>query len=216
MLEFFYLTPLPGSEDHRTLLQKGVWMDPDLNKYDLHHRVSHHGQMTDQEWEEAYRAAWKNYYSQEHIETVARRHGALPNGDPGKAVQFMTEFKVAFEAEGVHPLEGGILRMKYRTDRRPGMPIEPPVVFHARMAGQFVKKLWIYGSLVWQAWRISQKVKNDPRRHAYTDIAITPVVAEELDSLALFQDTTGGEAAVAKKRSEDLARERVAAKVKVA
>ena len=34
MLEFFFLTPLPGSEDHKVLSEKGVWMDPDMNKYD--------------------------------------------------------------------------------------------------------------------------------------------------------------------------------------
>ena len=42
ILEFFFLTPLPGSEDHKVLSAKGVWMDPDMNKYDLNHRVSHH------------------------------------------------------------------------------------------------------------------------------------------------------------------------------
>ena len=42
ILEFFFLTPLPGSEDHKVLWQKGVWMDDDLNKYDLNHRVAHH------------------------------------------------------------------------------------------------------------------------------------------------------------------------------
>ena len=45
ILEFFFLTPLPGSEDHKKLLAKGVWMDPDINKYDLNHRVSHHPKM---------------------------------------------------------------------------------------------------------------------------------------------------------------------------
>ncbi len=39
ILEFFFLTPLPGSEDHKKMLAKGVWMDPDINKYDLNHRV---------------------------------------------------------------------------------------------------------------------------------------------------------------------------------
>ena len=38
MLEFFCLTPLPGSEDHRRMASKGTWMDPDLNKYNLHYR----------------------------------------------------------------------------------------------------------------------------------------------------------------------------------
>src|ERR1700732_3147867 len=50
LLEFFMLTPLPGSEDHKALLGKGVWMDEDLNKYDLDHRVSHHEKMSDNEW----------------------------------------------------------------------------------------------------------------------------------------------------------------------
>ena len=35
VLEFTMLTPLPGSEDHQKLHQQGIWMDPDLNKYDL-------------------------------------------------------------------------------------------------------------------------------------------------------------------------------------
>jgi len=63
ILEFFCLTPLPGSEDHKVLWQKGVWMDPDMNKYDLNHRVSHHSKMPDTEWEEAYRAAWAAFYT---------------------------------------------------------------------------------------------------------------------------------------------------------
>ena len=37
LLEFFYLTPLPGSEDHQKLHRAGAPLDPDLNKYDLNH-----------------------------------------------------------------------------------------------------------------------------------------------------------------------------------
>ena len=37
ILEFFCLTPLPGSEDHKNLYLKGVPMDPDMNKYDVEH-----------------------------------------------------------------------------------------------------------------------------------------------------------------------------------
>ena len=46
ILEFFCLTPLPGSEDHKVLWQKGAWMDPDMNKYDLEHVVADHPKMT--------------------------------------------------------------------------------------------------------------------------------------------------------------------------
>ena len=51
-------------------------MDPDMNKYDLNHRVSHHSMMTDAEWEEAYRAAWAAFYTPEHVRTILRRSAA--------------------------------------------------------------------------------------------------------------------------------------------
>ena len=142
---------------------------------------------------------------------MARRHGALPNGRPGKAVQFMAEFKVMYEAENVHPLEGGIVRLKFRKDRRRDRPIEPVGVFHLKLAAEFARKLWIYGSRTWRAWRIASKVINDPKRREYMDVALTPVAADDFEKLAMFHDTAGGEAAVAKRRGEDQARERVAA-----
>ena len=37
--------------------------------------------------------------------------------------------------EGVHPLEGGALRLKFRRDRRSGMTRENPVAFYARYWG---------------------------------------------------------------------------------
>ena len=82
VLEFFMMTPLPGSEDHKRLWQAGVWMDPDLNKYDLDHVVSQHAKMTSAEWDEAYRAAWASFYSAEHVRTILRRIAANPRGRP--------------------------------------------------------------------------------------------------------------------------------------
>ena len=67
------LTPLPGSEDHKTLAGKGVWMDPDLNKYDLNHCVTPHSKMSDEELQLAYRAPWATYYTPEHVRTILRR-----------------------------------------------------------------------------------------------------------------------------------------------
>jgi radical SAM superfamily enzyme YgiQ (UPF0313 family) len=37
IIEFFCLTPLPGSEDHQVLWKNNVPMEPDLNKYDSEH-----------------------------------------------------------------------------------------------------------------------------------------------------------------------------------
>ncbi len=73
ILEFFCLTPLPGSEDHKVLSSKGIWMDPDMNKYDLEHVVTGHSRMSQAEWEQVYASAWKTYYTFEHMETVLRR-----------------------------------------------------------------------------------------------------------------------------------------------
>jgi hypothetical protein len=211
ILELFILTPLPGSEDHQTLWKQGVWMDPDLNKYDLHHRVVHHPKMSDAELDQTYRDAWRTYYTPEHMETVARRHGTIRGRNPVEPAIFMTMFKIMFEAEGIHPLEGGILRLKYRRDRRYGMKIEPIGAFHLKLAFENWKKIKIYARLSWQAWRIGNKVKKDPKRYAYTDLALAPVVDEDMDKLALFAETAGGEAALTKKRGEDLARAKVAA-----
>src|SRR5205085_8912213 len=105
LLEFFILTPLPGSEDHQKLSAQGVWMDPDLNKYDLNHRVSHHSKMSDMEWEEAYRAAWDAFYTPEHVRTILRRVAANPRGRLGKTLYMLLWFKALTMFEGVHPLE---------------------------------------------------------------------------------------------------------------
>src|SRR6201994_4385062 len=124
---FFFLTPLARSEGPKVLWQKGTWMDPDLNKYDLNHRVSHHPTMSDQEWEEAYRAAWDTYYTPEHIRTILRRSAAHKLGRPKTALTTIMWFRLMTLYEGVHPLEGGAFRLKFRRDRRSGMQLEHPL-----------------------------------------------------------------------------------------
>jgi len=209
LIELFFLTPLPGSEDHRTLLNKGVWMDQDMNKYDLHHRVTHHSKMSDSEWQEAYHEAWRSYYSDEHIETIARRHAARKR-NPAKIVQFLTEFRIIYECEGIHPLEGGAFRLKYRTDRRPTFKLEWPGVFHARLAGEVLWKFWHYARHVVMVRRIIQKVQNDPDKLKYTDIAMIPETAGEHDVLEMFTQTQGGRGAVEKVHAADRRREMLA------
>jgi hypothetical protein len=203
VLEFFMLTPLPGSEDHRRLLDKGEWMDPDLNKYNLHHRVTHHPKMSDEEWDSAYRDAWSAFFTYEHMETVARRHAANPQGRPKKALQYMNEFKMLYEVEGLHALEGGILRRKRRRARRSTLKREPALVFYSR---------YVFGTLLkgFRYWRgfqaekaILRRVMSDPNRTAYSDAAMQRPNADELDTYELYQETSGGTAAVTKKLNQD-------------
>ncbi len=92
------------------------------------------------------------------------------------------------------------------------MKIEPIGLFHVKLAVESWKKIRIYARLAWQGWRIGQRVKHDPKRHEYTDLALEPVVEEDLDKLALFAETAGGGAALSKQRGEDLLRAKVAAR----
>ncbi len=186
LLEFFYLTPLPGSADHKRLFESGVEMDDDLNKYDLNHAVTGHPQMSKSDWEKAYRRAWKTYYTDAHIETVLRR--AIATGtSPGKTMFFITWFTGCIDIEGIHPLEGGFLRRKHRKTRRSGLPLENPLLFYPRTFFEtLVKQLrWIklYGRLR----LIYRKVKKDPARFGYMDTALEPVADNETETLEMFK-----------------------------
>jgi hypothetical protein len=212
ILEFFVLTPLPGSEDHKLLWQEGAWMDADLNKYDLHHRVTHHARMSHDEWDEAYRAAWANYYTPAHIGTILRRAAAHPAGRPKTTLTTLLWFKLVAQFEGVHPLEGGAFRLKFRRDRRYGMPFESRIVFYARYAAETAAKAWHYLAVYREAKRTLRQVLQASDRWTYSDLAIAPPREDDLDTLDLYHATSGGEAAVARVQREAEARERVGAK----
>jgi hypothetical protein len=203
------LTPLPGSEDHRNLARDGVWMDPDLNKYDLSHRVTHHQHMSDADWEEAYRAAWESFYSPEHMRTILRRAAASPNGRPRTILIALLWFKLAVMFEGVHPLEGGAFRRKARRERRPGLPRESAFGFYPRTAAEIAAKAGHYWSVFRGMQRILKEVLAAADRWEYTDIAIAPPQADEFDHLDLYRLTSGGDGALARKRRDDLLREKV-------
>lgn len=211
VLQFGFLTPLPGSEDHKKMHEAGTWMDPDLNKYNLHHRVSHHPLMSDADWDAAYRDCWRLWFNDAHMATVARRHAARPGGRPRKAVQYVNDFRMLWEIEGLNALEGGVLRRKRRASRRPTLRREAPLLFEIKYGLETVRKVARYLLKYRTARRIARKAEADPNRYAYTDTAITPVSEEETDTLALFQETAGGEAFVEKKRKQDAMLEAVQA-----
>ena len=211
ILELFHLTPLPGSEDHKILLQQDAWMDPDLNKYDLYHRVAHHPKMSDGEWEEAYKAAWQSFYSFDHIRTVLRRAAANPQGRPQTTLSTLLWFKLMTSFEDVHPLEGGAFRRKSRRDRRYGMPIESALVFYPRYLGEIGVKAWRYWSVYRRAGKILKEVLRAPDRRSYADLSIMPPLEDEFDRLGLYQQTRGGAVALERKRREDALRAGAAA-----
>jgi hypothetical protein len=186
LLEFFYLTPLPGSEDHKKLHEAGIEMDADLNKYDLNHAVTGHDVMSRAEWEDTYHSAWKTYYTDEHIETVLRRSIAT-GASPGKTFFFLVWFNGCIDIEGVHPLEGGFFRRKVRKNRRSGLPIENPFVFYPKfLAGTLRKQVrWI--TLYTRLRMIYVRLKKDPAKLDYMDLALEPVMHNETETRELFQ-----------------------------
>lgn len=185
LLEFFYLTPLPGSEDHKKLFEAGQWMEPDLNNYDLNHACTTHPTMSKAEWEAAYRMAWETYYSPEHMETVMKRAMATKNS-VGKTLFLLLWFYGCVTIEKIHPLEGGYFRLKWRTDRRPGLPIENPIAFYAKYAGEIVGKHWAFFKLWWRYSKVRRQIKRDPASRSYTDLALSPVTEMEEADLALL------------------------------
>jgi len=199
VLEFFFLTPLPGSEDHQVLMRKGVAVDPDLNKYDLNHVTTAHPRMSASEWEEIYQSAWNLYYTKEHVETVLRRLVAM-RGRATNAILLMTWFKGSIQIEGVHPLEAGLLRYKFRNDRRPGLPRVSAWRFYPTYMAETAGKLRRWLSTYLQLRRIYVRIKRDPRRLEYTDLALTPVTDDELDTLELFNHSEAAETFVARER----------------
>ncbi len=186
LLEFFYLTPLPGSEDHRNLLNAGTWMDADINKYDLNHAVTTHPRMSIADWQRAYKTAWETYYTDEHIETVLKR-AAATGVSPGKALFLIVWFKGCIGIEGIHPLEGGFLRLKFRRDRRPELPHESPLVFYPKLIAEIIGKQLRWAYLYLRLYRMYSKLKKDPRRAEYMDLAITPVTEDEIETREMVQ-----------------------------
>jgi hypothetical protein len=198
LLEFFFLTPLPGSEDHKKLLEKGVWMDPDLNKYDLNHATTGHPLMSQAEWEGAYRKAWETYYSDEHVERVLRRAAATKTS-VGKTLFVLNWFIGSIRIEKIHPLEAGFVRLKWRRDRRSGFPIEPALTFYPRFIAETVSKqlrwMWLWG----RTRRLYKAIRFGKDRYEYMDESLTPVLDDEIETHTMF-DTAEAKAFVAQQK----------------
>jgi radical SAM superfamily enzyme YgiQ (UPF0313 family) len=202
ILEFFCLTPLPGSEDHKTLWNKGVWMDPDMNKYDLEHVTTGHPKMSPAEWDAVYRAAWAAYYTPEHKMTIMRRAAAAGMG-MSRLLAVLFAFSVAFPVEKLHPLQFGAFRLKYRLDRRPGFPIEPVWAFYPKYWWEIVTKHVRLAKQWIEMSRMCARARREQKLNPYTDLAMTPVTDEETETLEMFTHNAGARDQVAHVRKVD-------------
>jgi radical SAM superfamily enzyme YgiQ (UPF0313 family) len=195
LLEFFVLTPLPGSEDHKVLWGKSVAMDADLNRYDTEHVVTAHPKMTRTDWYDAYLDAWRRYYTPEHVETILRRARASRIKIFG-LLKILLLFTVAFQIEKVHPLQSGVLRLKHPKERRPGLPTETAWRFYSRFAVEVAGQSLRLIPVLWRLLRIYRRVATDQDWMNYTDVAMTPVAADDVKHLEIFTQSEAAREAV--------------------
>jgi hypothetical protein len=196
LLEFFVLTPLHGSRDHQVLHLNGTPMDADVNRYDAEHVTTAHPLMTREQWQTTYDRAWHQYYSPQHIETLLKRAG-VSGPRPSRLATMIYFFYASYSIEGTHPLQGGFIRRKARTQRRPGMPIENPLSFYLQRSYQIVSSLLAAGRLRLQIERIRRRVARDPQAANYMDAALRPALSGGRDSLEMYESTEAARQTVA-------------------
>ncbi len=173
LISFSCLIPLPGSEDHKVLATKGIPMDPDMNNYDAEHVTTAHPLMSDEEFLRTYRQAWEAFYTLDHVETIIRRAAAC-GIKTRKVMKLALYFYGMQRIEGIHPLQGGLFRRKYRKDRRPVFPIASPMVFYPRYLWETIIRSVRLFTLLRRYKRILARVEATPAKHTYMDLALTP------------------------------------------
>ena len=158
IIVFFALTPLPGSQDHKEMVSRGVPMEKDLNKYDSIHVTVAHPRMTQGEWEDIFHRAWDLYYSDEHVETLFRR-GLADGIGTSRLFWRLVLGHCAMKYEHIHPFQMGVVRRKVRTLRRSGMPRENPFIFYPRRVWETLRITTAIGLYLLKIARIAKRVK---------------------------------------------------------
>jgi hypothetical protein len=144
---FFYLTPLPGSADHRDRVCNGKWLDPDLNHYDLHHPVHRHSRMSSRQWRRAYRRAWRTLLNYRRIPGYLRA-AAADGLDTRLLFSRMVGYRLAVFFHDIHPIEYGWGRRRFHDQFRPDIPTEAAWRFHLRirvdrlLEQAYIRYLW--------------------------------------------------------------------------
>jgi hypothetical protein len=163
--------------------------------------------MSKEEWEGAYKEAWRTYYSMDHIDTVLRRAAATGNS-VGKTMFLLNWFWGSIAIEDLHPLEVGFLRRKHRRDRRPGMKLESRWTFYPRHGWNTAAKQARWVGLWLRLWRKYHEIKHNPAALEYRDLALTPESEGDMDG-DLYR-TAGAEAFVIQQERMKAIRERAA------
>ena len=112
------------------------------------------------------------FYTPDHVRSILRRVAANKGGRPATTLSTILWFYLMIIFEGVHPLEGGAFRLKFRRDRRYSLPPENPLIFYPRYLGDIVRKAWGYWSVYVQYKKILRECLQAPDRWTYSDLAL--------------------------------------------
>ena len=125
------------------------------------------------------------------------RRAAATGVPMGSLVKVLLTFSTTDRLENVHPLQGGILRLKHPSERRPGLPRESAWVFWPRFVWETFRKHAILVGTIGRLLLWKMAIARDPERGRYMDQALTPVGDDEDETLDLLTKTSGARAAVA-------------------
>ena len=175
ILEFFYLTPLPGSEDHKKLHMK---RGPDGPRHEqIRSRARLHRASADVEGDLGAGLS-RRLAALLHRRACRDDHAPRASSPASTAPRSSTAlimFSGAARIEGVHPLQFGFVRRKVRTQRRYGMPIVNPLIFYPWRAFDFARDGLRLGSGCAALPRDPEaRDQADPNGSDYTDEALTP------------------------------------------
>ena len=136
ILEFFFLTPLPGSEDHQEAARGGRsgWIPTSTNtisttasrtiRHDVRRGVGG-GLSAPPGTPISPGSIWRRWPG-------ATR--GCQGGRPKKALQYLIEFKMLYDNEGVHTLEGGVRPPQAPPVAPAELPLEPALLFYPKFA----------------------------------------------------------------------------------
>ena len=98
----------------------------------------------------------------------------IPRRGPKQILATILWFNLMIDYEGVHPLEGGAFRRKYRRDRRAGLPLENPLTFYPRLAAETAQKAAGYLSHYRRFKAIYNEEKKTRARRSATSRSLRP------------------------------------------
>jgi hypothetical protein len=88
--------------------------------------------------------------------------------------------------EKLHPLQGGIFRLKYRRDRRPTFPMEPVWAFYPKYWWETASKHVRMAQRWFAIDFMRRRILRDPQHRAYMDQALTAVADDDAETLDLL------------------------------